>query len=295
MITQSWSVKLFSVIALLLIIIGAFLLLTLKVSAQTTLNVQFVDHIDANLPEQDVFVESKDDPKKVVRVEGEDAKDPENLKKQTFAAADIVEHDPFKIGPSPLGPYAKGKPLGFTLEQWLDAKGGGTYSVDGDRATLDLSFENLVPKGLYTVWCSRLTFPPNPAVVDRPCGIEDGSENSFTADAQGNGAFNLEMTPLEDSTQQIGSVIALAYHSDGKTYGANPGEFGLNSHVQIFYLLPTAQAAESPVPQATPPTTVGGFTNQTWLLIVGAVVIVILGWLWYSKRGQTPSSPPANE
>lgn len=291
MITQSWSAKLFSIAALLVIILGGFLLLTFKVSAQTTLNVQFVDHIDANLPEQDVFVESADDPKKVVRVEGEEAKDPENLKKQTFAAANMIEHDPFKLGPNPLGPYAKGKPLGFTLEQWLDANGSGSYSVDEDRATLDINFENLVPNGVYTVWCSRLTFPPNPVVVDRPCGAEDGSENSFTADAEGNGVFILEVTPLEKSTQQTASVIALAYHSDGKTYGISPGEFGLNSHVQIFYLLPPAQAAESPTPQATPPQTVGGFTNQTWLLIGGGVILIILGWLWFSKKssGSTPT------
>jgi hypothetical protein len=32
--------------------------------------------------------------------------------------------------------------------------------------------------------------------------------------------------------------LAIAYHSDGNTYGAEPGDFGLNSHVQMFLGLP---------------------------------------------------------
>ena len=178
------------------------------------------------------------EPTKVVRVEGEKAKDSEYLARTVYAAASPTEHDAFKVGPSPLGPFDKGKSLGYTLGQWLGAGGIGIYSVDGDKAELSLSFKKLVPNGVYTVWCSRMTFPPEPKIVDMPCGKDDGSENSFTADEKGNGDFSLKFKPLEESTKETASIIAIAYHSDGKTYGASPGDFGLNSHIQTFFLLP---------------------------------------------------------
>jgi hypothetical protein len=34
--------------------------------------------------------------------------------------------------------------------------------------------------------------------------------------------------------------VAVAYHSDGMTYDEYPGQFGLNSHVQIFAPIPPA-------------------------------------------------------
>lgn len=202
-------------------------------------DLQFVNHLQAKLPEQDVFIEDKAAPAtQVVRVEGDGGKDPANLAKQVFASSKAVEHDPFKLGKTPLGPFAKGKALGMTLGQWLAATGKGTYKVEGDKAVLDVSFAKLVPNGTYTVWCSRITFPPNVKVIDKPCGGADGSQNVFKADSDGNATFTLTMTPVEPSTKETVSVIALAYHSDGKTYGANPGDFGLNSHVHIFYLFP---------------------------------------------------------
>ena len=187
---------------------------------------------------------------KVVRIEGAAAKDAANLAKTVYAAAAPTQHDPFKIGENPLGPFDKGKSLGFTLGQWMGASGIGVYSVDDENAELELSFKNLVANGVYTLWCSRITFPPEPKIVDMPCGAEDGSQNSFTADAKGIGTFSLKLKPLEVSTKETASMIALAYHSDGKTYGANPGDFGLNSHVQIFFLMPvpTSNATKFEVP-----------------------------------------------
>ena len=175
---------------------------------------------------------------KVVRVEGEGAKDPANLAKKAYAAAAPTVHDPFKTGANPLGPFDKGQELGFALGQWLAGSGIGIYSVDDGNAELELSFKNLVPNGVYTVWCSRITFPPDFNIVDAPCGAEDGSENSLKSDEKGSGSFSLKLKPLEASTKEAASAIAVAYHSDGETHGASPGDFGLNSHVQIFFLLP---------------------------------------------------------
>lgn len=182
------------------------------------------------------------EPGQVIRVEGDLAKDPAILAKTAYGAASATQHDPFKLGENPLGPFEKGRSLGFSLEQWLGASGIGIYSVDGDKASLELSFKNLVPNGVYSVWCSRLTMPPDFSVQDKPCGAEDGTQNSLAADGKGLASFSLSMNPLEPSTKETASIIALAYHSDGKTYGSSPGDFGMNSHVQLFFMMPVPAA-----------------------------------------------------
>ncbi len=216
-------------------------------ASSAAVSIQFVNHIQASLPEQDVFVERSDLPSdRVVRVEGSDInRDSSVLLRQVFATATPTPHDPFKLGPNPLGPFQKGLPLGFTLQQWLAAAGTGTYTVSGDTAAMSLSFQRLVSSGLYTVWCSRLTFPPNAGVVDTPCGAQDGSQNVFRADGLGNGIFNLQLKPLPDSTKETATIIAIAYHSDGRTCGFNPCNFGLNSHLQLFFLVPLPQTASA--------------------------------------------------
>lgn len=204
-----------------------------------TVKVEFVNHIQAGLPEQDVFVGGEGlDPGEVTRVDVKDAAFPGNLVKELFASAKAVAHDPFKLGKKPLGPFVKGGSLGFTLGQWLAARGGGTYRTDGNGAHLNLWFTRLVPRGTYTVWCSRVTFPPSPKIVDRPCGAADGSQNSFHAAANGAGSFRLNLDPLPPSTRETKTIVAVAYHSNGQTYGTDPGAFGLNSHVQLFFALP---------------------------------------------------------
>ena len=79
---------------------------------------------------------------KVIRLEGDSAKDTINLAKAVYATATPTPHDPFKLGDNPLGPFDKGKSLGFTLRQWLAASGIGIYSVDNENAQLELSFKN---------------------------------------------------------------------------------------------------------------------------------------------------------
>lgn len=219
-----------------------------SLTASKTIQLTFMNHIEANMPEQDVFIMSKDNSGKVIRVEGDGAKEANNLSQEVYAAEAAVEHDPFKVGENPLGPFPKGEKLGFTLQKWLDAKGKGKYSVEGNKAELDIMFEKLAPGGVYTVWCSRIKLPPDPKVVDKPCGAPDGSENVFKADAEGDASFKLTMPLLEESTASEVAVIALSYHSDAKTYGADPGAFGKNSHVHIFYIFPEQTAMKSPTP-----------------------------------------------
>ncbi|MBI2675056.1 MAG: hypothetical protein HYX24_01260 [Candidatus Aenigmarchaeota archaeon] len=218
-----------------------------------TVSVQFVNHIEAGMPEQDVFIEPYKGSRTVVRAEANDTRNASILMKDAYATATYTAHDPFKLGIKPLGPFAKGAPLGFRLGEWLAAEGSGTYTAEGDTALVNLTFQKLVPNGTYTAWCSSITFPPDVRIVDRPCGASDGSQNSFKAGPEGNGAFNLKAKPLEESTKEKATVIAIAYHSDGRTFGAYPGAFGLNSHVQLFFMMPVPAA---PTPTASAPTTV---------------------------------------
>jgi len=281
-------------IASSLLVLGA-----LVAGGATKVDVTLTNHLQAKLPEQDVFIEGKNT-KEVIRVEQADIdKDASILSKKAYTTAGATPHDPFKVGSNPLGPYPKGKALGFTLKQWLDAKGSGTYEVNGDIAILHLTFGKLVPKGVYTVWCSRLTFPPNPKVVDAPCGTADGSQNTFKADDKGSAAFTLEkFTPLEESTKETASVIAAAYHSDGKTYGAVPGDFGSKTHVQVFFLLPETQVKAAtptvtptiaPNPSPTPPTTApaaktgSSSSILSWVALI--VILVIIGIAIFASAG----------
>ncbi len=176
------------------------------------------------------------EPTQVERVEGANAKDPATIEKELYASSDTTKHDPFKTGENALGPFPKGKSLGFTLQKWMSASGIGIYSADAGNATLELSFKNLVPDGVYTVLCSRIISSPEMKIEDVPCGAEDGSQNTFTSDSKGLGSFSLAMNPLQ-ATNETMPLIAVAYHSDGKTYGASPGDFGLNTHVQLFFMM----------------------------------------------------------
>ncbi len=201
----------------------------------------FVTHVDVNLIEQDVFVVGENDAS-VVRVTAADL-DPATMAAPIYAADQAIPHDPFGLGAAPMGPFGRGLRLGPTLEQWLAATGDAVYDVSTDgRVRLEGQFENLVADGVYTLWCSRLRFPPNVSIVDMPCGELDGSTNTVVADAEGRLTFSIDTWVMPETTVDEINVVALAWHSDGRTWGPSPGDFGLNSHVQIIAMFPAASA-----------------------------------------------------
>ena len=154
-----------------------------------------------------------------------------------MAKAEDFMFDPFQLFDNPVGPFEAGEPIGMTMRDYLAARGSGTYSVDGDMATVDLSFDRLVPNGVYTLWCSTLHRPPEFEVIDKPCGAEDGSENTFIADEHGKLDINLSFPPLALPTETTLSVIAIAWHSDEQTYGEHPGDFGTVTFVPLRALV----------------------------------------------------------
>jgi hypothetical protein len=45
---------------------------------------------------------------------------------------------------------------------------------------------------------------------------------------------------LQGSGSQLAEGLAIAYHSDGKTYGSTMGPAGEVAHVHLFLLLPSS-------------------------------------------------------
>ena len=136
----------------------------------------------------------------------------------------------------------------MTLGEWLKHQGTGTYSFRDGVGSLDLNFSGLVPNGVYTMWHAFMAMPPTEPFsgsLDLPLGARDGSESVFRADANGNAVFSHSFTPgLEMSDVWTTSMLAINYHSDGKTYQALPGDFGLNAHIPLFLMLPKREGIE---------------------------------------------------
>ncbi len=203
-------------------------------------DLEFVTHVEADMWEQDVFVDlsgaaSKSDG--VFRV------GPANFaalaETPIFATTQTLHHDPGNEAAA--GPYPRGEKLDMSLGDWLSATGSGSYQCDGGAARVEAAFTNLVPNGVYTMW---YFFVPTPAAIpfstyDLPVGDRSGRENAFFADASGNASFALSLADcLQGSGSQLAAGLAVAWHSDGTTYGAYPGGFGRATHVQVFLILP---------------------------------------------------------
>lgn len=194
-------------------------------------------HVTDGMAEQDVFVEKTTNSKEVRRLPVSQIAD--YLDKQIFGAAVAPPYQPMILEPTEV--YPKGSALGITLRDWLQAKGSGSYACDGKQATIKASFQNLVPNGVYTVWNFIDLYPPvepwQGLLV--PAGKRDGSQASFKADASGNATYNLVVEPcLQLSSTQSLAGLAIAWHSDGKTYGFYPGDLGVVSHAQLMTLFP---------------------------------------------------------
>lgn len=251
--------------------------------ASTVVPLQFFTFTQMKMPEQDVFIQDSDT-KEVIRIQA-DAATPELLNEKVYSAAAAPAHDFFKTGASPLGPFAKGKPLGLTLGGWLAASGSGTYTMDGGKVDLSLTFEKLVPRGVYSVWCSRLTFPPNAPLTITPCGLPDGSTNTFQSDASGNGTIHIVLpSPLAESSKETVTAILVTYHSDSNSHGDSLGEFGKTTHVQLLSLIPAKEEAP-PLPVVPK----SGYEKPIpWELVGFVTVAVAIGawWIWKNHTNE---------
>jgi hypothetical protein len=204
--------------------------------AQKQVDLAFDSYAATGMSEQDVFVEVGPGTETVMRVTATNIET--YMDAPLYGSQAFVSPDPFQVGPDPIGPYAKGPALGFTLAEWLAGSATGTYTIDGDQAYIDLHFERLVPNGVYTIRCPHIYVPPEFQMRDEPCGRLDGLYNTFIADATGKAEFYLAVEPLPPTTEKRIQLIAVVYHSDRKAYGWYTGDFGVDTHVQLLAYIP---------------------------------------------------------
>ncbi|WP_300010511.1 hypothetical protein [uncultured Roseobacter sp.] len=199
-----------------------------------TLN--FIFHIDEGMAEQDVFYEKVPGSGEVFRPTAATR----DMDAPLYAPAVPVAHN--FLDTEDTGPYPKGRALGLTLGEWFAAKGNGTYTCENGVGKVDFSFENLVPDGVYTMWHDFMVWPPTDPFIgtyDLPFGARDGSENVFVAKADGSAEFIRTISPcLQLTGEHLMADLAVAWHSDGKTYGPLTGEFSTVTHVQMYVGLP---------------------------------------------------------
>ncbi len=200
------------------------------------MSLSFVFHIEEEMAEQDVFYEKEPGSSQIWRPTAATR----DMEAPLYAPATPVAHN--FLDTTDTGPYPKGRPLGITLGEWFAAEGEGHYVCDDGRGEIDLRFTGLVPNGVYTLWHDFIVWPPTDPFIgtyDVPFGARDGSENVFTADVEGNARIDMNFAPcLQLSGEHLLADLAIAWHSDGKTYGPLPGEFSTNTHVQMYVTLP---------------------------------------------------------
>jgi hypothetical protein len=223
--------------------VAAVLLMLSPVSAQdVSVEVAFITHIDAEMAEQDVFIEREQGSDQVYRVTGGD----HDMSAPIFSVAEEQHHNPFD--PEAVGPFEKGDPLGMTVGEWLKHAGTGIYTCTDGEGHLDLDFSGLVPDGQYTMWHAFIAIPPPvpfTGTLDLPLGARDGSESGFKAGSDGTAKFEHSFQPcLQMSDTWTTSMLAINYHSDGQTWGGHPGHFGKDSHIPLFVMLPPREGIE---------------------------------------------------
>lgn len=198
----------------------------------------FVNHIAAGLIEQDVFVEKVPGSGEVYRLLP--AEIDQYLDAKIYSIREPLHHDPFDR--EKVGPYAKGRDLGMTLGEWLNASGTANFTCDEGWGTLKATFDNLLPNSTYTVWHFFMPAPPTvpfTGTLDIPLGDREGTQSVFTTDENGQAFLDVTFERcLQLSGDQLMSGMAIALHSDGQTYGPEPGAFGKVTHVHLFAMLP---------------------------------------------------------
>ena len=201
-------------------------------------------HMDG-LSEQDVFMENPDNKNEVKRIPFSIASGAMDM--PLFSTTKEPPFEPMKK--EPTATYPKGAALGINLGEWLAAKGTGTYQCDGQKATIKASFVGLIPNAVYTMWNFIDAAPPTEPYQSLvlPAGKRDGSQSIFNSDADGKGTYEAVIEPCPDlSGNQTAAGLAIAWHSDGKTYGFNTGGLGVLAHAQLMSIFPKASQISSP-------------------------------------------------
>jgi len=224
-----------------LLAFGALALACGLANAQDTVRIELAFGMltTDGMVEQDVFMVDPTNASQVRRIPA--AQVTNHMDTLLYASTEEAPFEPMKAAPTET--YPKGGSLGFTLGDWLKAKGSGSYACNGNKATIKASFQGLVPNGVYTMWNFIDLDPPAEPWQGLlvPTGKRDGSQSVFSSDAKGNATYDqvVEPCPQLSATQSLAG-LAIAWHSDGKTYGISPGGLGVVSHAQLMTMFPRA-------------------------------------------------------
>lgn len=235
---------------------------------------QMLPYTKSMMPEQDVYLVL--DPKSnfVFRPLVNDSADEIYLNQRLYSADSDSLRDPFMAGQNPLGPFPKGSELGFSIRDWLKAKGEADYSCDGTKSTLKASFSSLVPNSLYSLWYFQAKLPPGFQSIELPLGNENGTQNLFWTDSFGNANYFLSWDGcVPTPTERVPVGIQVIYHSDNLQKGQYAGEVGKTSHLHLMGLVPRTSI---PVFETTESTIADTFIVFT----AGALLAIFVGMSW---------------
>lgn len=204
--------------------------------APVAFEVSFKYHVEDDLAEQDVFIEKVPGSGEVWRPTAAER----NLDAPLYAASQPLPHAPFDADGN--GPFEKGAPLDLTLREWYGASGEGVYTCENGQGHLKVEFSGLIPDGVYTLWHYFVAWPPTEPFIgtyDLPVGSRDGAQSVFVTNAKGDAVYDQSFAPcLQLTGEHLAAGLALNWHSDGKTYGVEPGDFAENAHIQLYSGLP---------------------------------------------------------
>ena len=127
---------------------------------------------------------------------------------------------------------AHGDALKALLGTWRTAGGTASFEPAAQGATrVHLFFRGLVPNGRYSLFVRQLAARTAP--VFTPLDVV-GTQNSFTADAQGI-AETIVISPVQ---VPAGAQLVAFYHSDGVDHQSSLGNPGVNVHAQLILRMP---------------------------------------------------------
>jgi len=132
-----------------------------------SVELQFMVHQALGMAGQDVFVKRDDElyRQKPDEING-------LLSEEVYRSGFEIEADEFAVSDNPFVPFSAdgAESMAMTFADWQAASGSGTYREQGNSSAVDFNFENLVPNAVYTLWCARGKLPPEPVIVNLPCG-----------------------------------------------------------------------------------------------------------------------------
>ncbi len=123
---------------------------------------------------------------------------------------------------------AEGKPLGFTLGQWLGATGAALLTPNADgREAVALAFEGLRSDAQYSLFEAHLDQDPVSYTALDGVG---GKASTFRTDGKG-AAHAAKLIPMPLGH---GSGIVAIYDNDGESHGLDRGDIGVDAEQQLI-------------------------------------------------------------